>query len=260
MVETEDGVMHKGCAEIYYQHINEIQKKARHICETTHGGKLEFEKLGAEIHEASKSLSATDIKKTQQIISRIASQLNEFCRLLPEGKRERICDVVEEIGEVIGLPDKLEKIELSLVYVSSAIESSLYSKTNENEVILSYLKNIEFSISTLKYSSGSARQDLLKLQTNINYLRGQVELQFIGLEGLDTTMQERDQAMTERLEKIRSALLRSVEELAQDLPRCDEMNRILIEVRGLNQSNKRDALGIIGDISSIAGLFIGLAG
>ena len=260
MVETEDGIMHEGCADIYYKQIKEIQKTARHICQITRGGNLEFEKLGTEVNEASKSLSVKDVKKTEKIIFRIASQLNEFCKLLPEGKRELASDVVEAIGQAIEFPDKLEKIELALAYVSSAVESSLQTKTNSNEIIFCYLRNIEFSISTLKFSSGSARQDLLKLQTDINKLRSQIELQSLSLAELETDIQEKDQAMDERLEKTRVAWLQTVEEMAQGFPKSEEIYRILTEIQVLKQSKKRDVLGITGDISSIAGLFIGLTG
>lgn len=258
MEETEEGIMHKGCAEICYKHIEEIQKKAKHICQITRGMDLEFEKLGSEVNEASKSLSIEDLQKTQKSISRITLQLNRFCKLLPEGKKEPACDVVEEIGQATEFPDKLEKIELALSYVSSAVEISLQNKTNENERIFGCLRNIELGISTLKLSSGSARQDLLKLQGDINNLRSQIKSQGLSLVELDTNIQERDHAMAERLEKMRTVWLLTVEEMAQGLPSCADTDRILREVQGLKQSIRRDIIGISGDISSLAGLFIGL--
>ena len=75
---------------------------------------------------------------------------------------------------------------------------------------------------------------------------------------LDTNIQERDHAMAERLEKMRTVWLLTVEEMAQGLPSCADTDRILREVQGLKQSIRRDIIGISGDISSLAGLFIGL--
>ena len=54
--------------------------------------------------------------------------------------------------------------------------------------------------------------------------------------------------------------LLTVEEMAQSLPSCNENEKILKEIQSLKQSRKRDALGITGDISSIAGLLAGLIG
>jgi hypothetical protein len=48
--------------------------------------------------------------------------------------------------------------------------------------------------------------------------------------------------------------------MSQSLPGSDENEKILKEIQSLKQSRKRDALGITGDISSIAGLFVGLIG
>ena len=53
-------------------------------------------------------------------------------------------------GEHIHL---LEKLELAMAYVLPAIEA-------EREEILDRLRNIQFSISSLNISSGSARKDL----------------------------------------------------------------------------------------------------
>lgn len=108
--------------------IKEIQEKAEQIYRITHEESADYEKLGIEINRSARSLSFENINRTQRCVSRITSQLKEFCRLLPEEKRDLVCGAVEEIGLAIEFPDKLDKIELALTYVSSAIETSLQSQ------------------------------------------------------------------------------------------------------------------------------------
>ena len=80
------------------------------------------------------------------------------------------------------------------------------------------------------------------------------------MDDLSKVLKERDYAMIERLEKMRDDWLKSVEKMAEDLPSSEDAEGILTEVQGLKQSRRRDVLGITGDISSIAGLFISLIG
>jgi hypothetical protein len=64
--------------------------------------------------------------------------------------------------------------------------------------------------------------------------------------------------MIERLQQMKENWLLPVEEMAQSLRIVDK--KLLAEIQSLKQSRKRDALGITGDISSIAGLFVSLIG
>jgi hypothetical protein len=84
--------------------------------------------------------------------------------------------------------------------------------------------------------------------------------QELNMEDLGKVLKERDYAMIERLEEMRDDWLKSVEKMAEDPPNSEDVDGILEEVQGLKQSRRRDVLGITGDISSIAGLFIGLIG
>jgi hypothetical protein len=84
-----------------------------------------FESPSVEINRAAKALSFEDICRTQQNFTRISFQLKEFCRLLPEGKRELVCGIVKEIELEKEFPDKLDKIDLAFTYVSSAVENVL---------------------------------------------------------------------------------------------------------------------------------------
>jgi hypothetical protein len=114
--------------------IAEIQGKAKQICQITHGSGTEFEAPGTEIDRAAKALSIEDIHRTQRCVTRITSQLKEFCRLLPECKRELICGVIEEIELATEFPDKLDKIELGITYVSSAVETVVQLEEIRHEI------------------------------------------------------------------------------------------------------------------------------
>jgi hypothetical protein len=126
--------------------------------------------------------------------------------------------------------------------------------------MLDRLKNIEFSMAKLNLSSGSARQDLFELKTIIKNFQEKTEARGLSMEELNKVLKERDDTMIERLQKMKEDWLLSVEEMAQSLPSCDENEKILKEIQSLKQSRKRDVLGITGDISSIAGLLVGLIG
>jgi hypothetical protein len=80
------------------------------------------------------------------------------------------------------------------------------------------------------------------------------------MEDLSKVLKEHEYDIIEKLENMRDDWLKSVEKMAQDLPCCEDTEGLLKEIQGLKQSRRRDILGITGDISSIAGLFIGLMG
>jgi HEAT repeat protein len=80
--------------------IEEIQEKAKQVCQVTHGKGEAYETLGIDINKSASSLSLDDLAKTQRCISRIAMQLKEFCRLLPPGKKELVCEAIKEVSLV----------------------------------------------------------------------------------------------------------------------------------------------------------------
>ena len=110
----------------------------------------------------------------------------------------------------------------------------------------------------LNFSSGSARQDLFELKTIIKNFQDKTEARGLSTEELNKALSERDNTMIERLQQMKENWLLPVEEMAQSLRIVDK--KLLAEIQSLKQSRKRDALGITGDISSIAGLFVSLIG
>ena len=184
---------------------------------------------------------------------RMASVLRDSSKRLSEEQNELICGILNDIEKEADLRIVLEKIELAMAYTLPAIEA-------ERKEILDRLTNIQFSISNLNISSGSARKDLYELKTRIRSVQEKMAAQELNMNDLSKLLKERDYAMIERLEKMRDDWFKSVEKMAQDLPSTEDTVGILKELQGLKQSRRRDVLGITGDISSIAGLFISLIG
>jgi len=219
--------------------IAEIQEKARLI--------------SPEIERAARCLSLDDPIKAHQCCIRMALAMRDSLSHLPKEKIELICGILSDIEKGGDLSALLEKLELAMAYVLPAIEA-------EREEILDRLRNIQFSISGLNISSGSARKDLRDLKTSVRSVQDKMAAQELNIEDLSKILKERDHAMIERLENMRDDWLESVEKMAQDLPICEYKEELLTEIRSLKQLRRRDILGITGDISSIAGLFIGLIG
>lgn len=219
--------------------ITEIQKKA--------------ELISPEINRAARSLSLDDPIKAYRCCMRMASVLRDSSKRLSEEQNELICGILNDIEKEADLRIVLEKIELAMAYTLPAIEA-------ERKEILDRLTNIQFSISNLNISSGSARKELCELKTSIRSVQEKMAAQELNMNDLSKLLKERDYAMIERLEKMRDDWFKSVEKMAQDLPRTEDTVGILKELQGLKQSRRRDVLGITGDISSIAGLFISLIG
>lgn len=240
MVETDEGIMHKDCAEEYKARIAEIKKKAKLI--------------GTGINRAAKCLplELDDPIEVYRCSMRMASVLRAFKRL-PEEKSELICGILEDIEKERKLSVVLGKIELAMAYSIPVIEA-------ENNEIISLLKNIEFGVSKLRFSSVSTRQDFCKLKTSIESFQKMIETHGLSMEELEEILKERDNAIVERLEKTREDWLLTVDEIVKGLPSSEDADRILKELQGLKQSSRRDILGIAGDISSIAGLFAGMVG
>ena len=219
--------------------IADIQEKARLI--------------SSEVDRAARCLSLGDPIKVHQCCMRMASALRVSCNRFPDEKRELTYDILIDIEKEEELSAVLGKIELAMAYTLPEIEA-------ERKEMLDRLKTIEFSMARLNLSSGSARKDLFEIKTIIKNFQDKTEARGLSMEELNEVLKERDDTMIERLQKMKEDWLQSVEEMAQSLPSSDENEKILKEIRSLKQSRKRDVLGITGDISSIAGLLVGLIG
>ncbi|MCX6674426.1 MAG: HEAT repeat domain-containing protein [Methanothrix sp.] len=152
--------------------IAEIREKAKHVCQATSGKGSDYETLGVDINRAASSLSIEDITKTQRCVSRIALQLKEFCRLLPPGKKELVCDAIKEIFLADEFSNKLEKIELALTYVSSAIEAPLQAKSFSKYLDESQVNSVEAAVQRVLEKKGiddlQLKQIIERLESTIS--------------------------------------------------------------------------------------------
>jgi len=138
------------------------------------------------INRAAKELSLEDFHKTQESVARITSKLKEFCRLLPEGRREQVCGAVQEIELATEFPDKLGKIEQALEFASSAVAAAskledvhmdikqvlteLHVVNNKVGEIDNKLDEIGYSIFRQRISFGNAISNLAAMKTELEKL------------------------------------------------------------------------------------------
>ncbi len=116
------------------------------------------------------------------------------------------------------------------------------------------LQNIEFAILNLNTSSGNARKDLYDLKIRIEGLQKEIESQGLAKKDLAEALDKKDQAMIERLEKMREKMLWAVRETTQLNASKRDAEDILKKLKDQDRLKKRDLLGIIADLSSLAGL------
>ena len=126
------------------------------------------------------------------------------------------------------------------------------------ELLDLHLKNIEFAILNLNTSSGNARKALYNLKNQIDGLQKEIESQGLAKKELAEALDERDQAMIERLEKMREKMLRAVRETTQINASKSDVETILKELEDQDKLKKRDVLGIIADLSSLAGIALSI--
>ena len=126
------------------------------------------------------------------------------------------------------------------------------------ELLDLHLQNIEFAILNLNTSSGNARKDLYNLKNQIDRLQKEIESQGLAKKELAEALDEKDQAMIDRLEKMREKMLRAVRETTQLNASKRDVETILKELDNQDLLKKRDALGIIADLSSLAGMALAL--
>jgi len=101
--------------------IEQIQNKSKQVCLVTRGKGAEYERIGAEINRAAKSLSSESIREAHHSTDRIIGVLKDLCKLLP-GDKDNLINSIEEINRANDPPDRLYKIDQALEYAYAAIE------------------------------------------------------------------------------------------------------------------------------------------
>ncbi len=248
--------------------IAEIQRSATKICQLTHGSGTDYEAPGTELQEAAKSLSVGDIAHVQNCSTMIVWQLKKFCGLLPPEDKEQVCSIVEEIVHEPDFPEMLNKIRIALLCLNPILEgtSSLQKHEellqrieikveaihNNTQHLSLYLNNIEFAIINLKDSSGNAKKHLLDIKNEIDKLQREIETQGLSETKLANVIDDKDHAMIERLTKMQEHMSRAIRDTVKLNASKRDVETILKKLDNQDGLKKRDALGIISDISQLS--------
>ncbi|NOQ33550.1 MAG: hypothetical protein GQ567_05075 [Methanosarcinales archaeon] len=105
--------------------IREIQEKAEAVCRETRGTGTPYEPLGMEVNKWAGELSDRDDLHNKRIASIISDNLGEFCNLLPEGEREYLCKIVEDLRDESEPKNKIIYIGMALSYLLPSIKSEI---------------------------------------------------------------------------------------------------------------------------------------
>ena len=105
--------------------IREIQEKAEAVCRETRGTVTPYEPLGMEVNKWAGELSDRDDLQNERIASIISDNLGEFCNLLPEGEREYLCKIVEDLRDESETKNKIIYIGMALSYLLPSIKSEI---------------------------------------------------------------------------------------------------------------------------------------
>ena len=133
--------------------IEDIQAKAKQICQITHGSGTEYEAPGTEIYKAAEALSSGDLVSNETSSSIIVLQLMKFCEFLPNDEKDPVCKVVKEIDLASEFPEKLQKIALALSNLAPVILNLIkHQQCLEDVVILTVLPE-EYNAIRIQLSS-----------------------------------------------------------------------------------------------------------
>ena len=96
------------------ERIRDIQDTAEALCRETQGTGTPYEPLGMEVNKWAGELSDRDALQDERIASMISDNLGEFCNLLPEGEREYLCKIVEDLRDESDPKNKIIYIGMAL--------------------------------------------------------------------------------------------------------------------------------------------------
>jgi hypothetical protein len=234
----------------------EIQEVARTIDETTQGSGTVYKEPGTELLKAAKGLSTKDLSSIQNCSSRIVEQLKKLCSLLPAEDKEEVWSAIEEIGQEAEFPEKLERIETALLYLSPKMDAIREKK----KIFDLHLKNLEFAICKLNFRTGNTKRDLIDIKNVIEKLQIEIEAQGLSKKELANALDIKDRAIIEELTRMQELLNREVRDIAERDANKQDAKLILQELEKLERSKDRlrfrDALEIISSIAKLSQFII----
>ncbi|HQN31206.1 MAG TPA: hypothetical protein PKX20_08760 [Methanothrix soehngenii] len=230
----------------------DVEAAARRLCKSTKG--TDLESFGRDAYESTRGLNKVESWiAADQYLERIVPLLRRHCSRLPKEAQEHLKTLVDSQDSA--------KLEQRLYTLESVLLASLVQGENDDRRVIELkglldlrLQGIEFAIINMKDSSGNARKELYSLKNQIDGLQREIESQGLGKKELSESLEERDRAMIDRLNKMRGDMIKAVRDTARLNASKRDVEAILKEIDNQDRPKKRDVLGIITDISSLAGM------
>jgi HEAT repeat protein len=234
----------------------DVEATAGELCKSTKGTDLEA--FGRDAYESTRGLNKVESWiAADRYLEEIVPILKGHCNRLPKEAQAYLKTLVDSQDSA--------SLEQRFDTLKSVLLASLVQGENDDRLVKAlkelldlHLQNIEFAILNLNTSSGNARKDLYNLKNQIDGLQKEIESQGLAKKELAEALDEMDQAMIERLEKIREKMLRAVRETTQLNASKRDVETILKELDDQDKLKKRDVLGIIADLSSLAGMALSI--
>jgi hypothetical protein len=124
--------------------------------------------------------------------------------------------------------------------------------------IIHLLRCIEFNLTMQSLRSGNAKQDLSRLETNVERLKSMIESQGQNLADLGLAQEAAEQNILNELGEKKEAILSAVENFALGFSDRENFKQIYKEIQALKQSKSRNQLELLADISSLIGFAFNL--
>jgi len=234
----------------------DVEATAGELCKSTKG--TDLEDLGRDAYESTRGLNKVESWiVADRYLEDIVPLLKGHCNRLPKEAQAYLKTLVDT-QDTASLEQRFDTLK-------SVLLASLVQGENDDRLVKElkelldlHLQNIEFGILNLNTSSGNARKDLYSLKNQIDELQKVIESQGLAKKELAEALDEKDQAMIDRLEKMREKMLKTVRETTQLNASKRDVETILKELEGQDKLKKRDVLGIIADLSSLAGMALSI--
>ena len=234
----------------------DVEATAGELCKSTKGTDLEA--LGRDVYESTRGLNKVETWiAADRYLEEIVPLLKGHCNRLPREAQACLKTLVDSQDSA--------SLEQRYYTLKSVLLASLVQGENDDRLVKQlkelldlHLQNIEFAILNLNTRSGNSRKDLYDLKNQIDGLQKEIESQGLAKKELAEALDEKDQAMIDRLEKMREKMLRAVRETTQLNASKRDVETILKELDNQDRLKKRDALGIIADLSSLAGMALAI--
>jgi len=230
----------------------DLETATRKLCKSTKGTDLEA--FGRDAYESTKGLNKVDSWiAADQYLERIVPLLKRHCSRIPKEAQEHLKTLIDS-QDIASLEQRLYTLE-SVLLASLVQGENDDLRVKELKGLLDLrLQGIEFAIINMKDSSGNARKELYSLKNQIDGLQIEIESQGLGNKELSESLEERDRAVIDRLIKMREDMIKAVRDTTRLNASKRDVETILKEINNQDRLKKRDVLGIITDIASLAGM------